>query len=199
MSAKKDGLSHIGGWIALNNDELATQIEDNLFISEGFKTYGGMAGRDLDIVAEGLKEVIDYSYLNHRFEVNERLIEQISQMNIPVLKPVCGHAIFIDAKAYLPHIPCHEYPAQALCIAIYIEGGIRTCEIGSLSSEHATIELVRFCIPRKVYSEDQLSHVVKTLKKIKINKEKLTGYKLIKCGKVFRQFTAVIEKLSNNK
>lgn len=195
MSAKKDGLAHIGGWIALNNDELATQLEDALFVSEGFKTYGGIAGRDLDIIAVGLKEVVDYDYLNHRFGVNERLVDQLSQLNIPVLKPVCGHAIFIDAKAFLPHIPCHQFPAQALCIAIYVEGGIRTCEIGSLASDNASIELVRFCIPRRVYTEDQLNHLVQVMKKVDSKKDTLGGFKLIRSGKIFRQFTAIIEKL----
>jgi tryptophanase len=194
MSAKKDGLGQIGGWIALNNDELASELEDSLFVSEGFKTYGGMAGRDLDIIATGLKEVVDYNYLNHRFSLNERLVDRISQLGIPVLKPASTHAVFIDAKSILPHIPTYQYPAQALCIALYIEGGIRSFEIGSLSSENATIELVRFCIPRRVYTEDQLNHMVRVLDKVNLKKENLGGYKLIKCGKIFRQFTAIIER-----
>ncbi len=194
MGAKKDGLAHIGGWIALNDDALAEKLEQHIFITEGFKTYGGLAGRDLDMIATGLAEVVEFNYLKHRFYLNEDLARKLNNLGVPVLKPVIGHAIFVDAGAFLPGICAAKFPAQALSIALYVEGGIRSCEIGSLSyGGQAPCELVRLAMPRRVYTEDQLNHVVEAFKKIIPKKDKLCGFRIVRAPTVLRQFTAVIE------
>lgn len=193
MSAKKDGMSNIGGWLALNDDVLAEKIEVLVTITEGFKTYGGLAGRDLDIIAVGLKEVLDENYLKHRIDTIEKLNNKLIDIGVPVFQPSGGHAIFIDAKKFLPHIPASEFPGCALGIELYIEGGIRGCEIGSLmfgDEKESPMELLRLAIPRRTYSEDQLNHIVEVFKILIKKKLNIKGLEIVKQPKFLRHFIA---------
>ncbi len=158
MSAKKDGFANIGGWLALNNDELARMARSRLIVTEGFPTYGGLAGRDMEAIAKGIEEIIDESYLTYRIRSVEYVCENLEKLGIPIVKPAGGHASFIDARTFLPHIPSLQYPGQALAVALYLEGGIRSCEIGSVMygrkakghEEAAMMELLRLAFPRRV-------------------------------------------------
>ena len=168
MSAKKDPLGNIGGWLAMNDDTLARQCRDLLVLTEGFPTYGGLAGRDLEAVAQGLKEVIDHEYLRYRIRSTAYLGESLVASGIPILTPVGGHAVYIDARAMLPHIPPLHYPGQALAVALYEAGGVRSCEIGTImfgrhpdGSEHpAAMDLVRLAIPRRTYTQSHIDYVI---------------------------------------
>lgn len=166
MSAKKDGIAHIGGWIAVNNEKLAEQIEELLILTEGFKTYGGLAGRDMEAIVKGLAEATDEIYLKHRIESCAYFGQQLKQFGIPIVEPVGGHAIFIDAKKFVPHIEPLHFPAQALVVELYVQGGIRAAEVGSFmfgrqpdgTETPARHELLRLAFPRRVYNKNHFDY-----------------------------------------
>lgn len=204
MSAKKDALVNIGGFLALKNKELAEACTNLLIITEGFATYGGLAGRDMEAIAIGLREVFDESYLNYRITSTRYLGEHIRNKGIPVLYPIGGHAVYVDAGALYPHIPAHEYPGQALVCELYKKGGIRAVEIGSVmfgkyDENHqliaAPIELVRLAIPRRVYTQSHIDYVVEVFEEIAKTASQTKGIKIIKEPQFLRHFTAHFEKL----
>lgn len=198
MSAKKDALANIGGWLALNDDELAEEARTRLILTEGFPTYGGLAGRDLDAIAQGLSEIIDEDYLRYRVRVNEYVLERLIAKDVPVVRPAGGHAVFLDAGAILPHIPPLHYPGQALAAALYEEGGVRGCEIGSVmfgshpdgSERPARRELVRLAMPRRVYTQSHADYVVETILAVNQRRSALSGMRIISQPRALRHFTA---------
>jgi len=198
MSAKKDAIVNIGGWLALNDDELADKARMRLIMTEGFPTYGGLAGRDLEAIAQGLKEAVSEDYLRYRVRTNEYIVERLDKMGIPVVKPAGGHAVFIDARAWLPHIPPLEYPGQAVACALYEVGGIRACEIGTVmfgrqpdgTEIPAQLDLVRLAMPRRVYTQAHADYIVEVCEEIAKTKENLRGYKIIDEPPALRHFTA---------
>jgi tyrosine phenol-lyase len=200
MSAKKDGLVNIGGFLCLNNQELAKKITNMLILIEGFPTYGGLAGRDLEAIARGLKEVLNEDYLNFRIHQTRYLGEMIHQHGIPIVKPVGGHAVYIDAKKMLPHIPQEQFPAQALVVELYIRSGIRAVEIGSLMfahKDHKTgrivypeLELVRLAIPRRVYTNMHMQYVSDQLGQIYRQRNRIKGLEIEYEAEFLRHFTA---------
>lgn len=198
MSAKKDAFANIGGWLALNDDELAEEARTRLILTEGFPTYGGLAGRDLDAIAQGLSEIIDEDYLRYRVRVNEYVLERLIAKDVPVVRPAGGHAVFLDAGAILPHIPPLHYPGQALAAALYEEGGVRGCEIGSVmfgshpdgSERPARRELVRLAMPRRVYTQSHADYVVETILAVNQQRSALSGMRIISQPRALRHFTA---------
>jgi len=204
MSAKKDAFANIGGWLALNDDELAEQARTRLIQTEGFPTYGGLAGRDLDAISQGLKEIVDEHYLAYRIRTNEYLGERLDALGIPIVKPTGGHAVFIDARAWLDHIPPLEYPGQAVATALYEVGGIRACEIGTVmfgrvpdgSEAPAAMDLVRLAMPRRVYTQSHIDYVTEVFEELATMREELIGYKIVEEPKVLRHFTAKFEPLA---
>ncbi len=198
MSAKKDGLANIGGWLALNDDELAAQARNRLIMTEGFPTYGGLAGRDLEAIAQGLTEVVDEEYLRYRVRTNEYIVERLDSMGIPVIKPAGGHAVFIDARTWLAHIPPLEYPGHSLACALYETGGIRTSEIGTVmfgrhpdGSEHpAAMDLVRLAMPRRVYTQSHADYIVEVFDELRADVGQLPGFEIIEEPPAMRHFTA---------
>ncbi len=198
MSAKKDAFANIGGWLALNDDALAQAARERLILTEGFPTYGGLAGRDLDAIAQGLKEIVDEDYLAYRLRTSSYVAERLEAMGVPTVKPCGGHAIFINAKKFLPHIPPLQYPGQALAVAMYVEGGIRSCEIGTVmfgqhpdgSESPAPMELVRMAIPRRVYTQSHADYVVEVFEAITAAKNKLRGYRISWQPDRMRHFSA---------
>jgi len=204
MSAKKDGLANIGGWLAMNDDSLAEKCRNVLILTEGFVTYGGLAGRDLEAIAQGLSEVVDEDYLRYRIRSTEYLGEALHDAGVPVVLPIGGHAVYLDARALLPHIPPLEYPGQALAVALYREGGIRGCEIGTVmfglhpdGTEHpAAMELVRLAIPRRTYTQSHVDYVVEVVKWVAAQAADLRGYRITSSPPALRHFTAQFEPLS---
>ena len=200
MSAKKDALANIGGFMALNDDDLAGRVTELLILIEGFRTYGGMAGRDLEAVARGLEEVTDEDYLRFRTAQVRWLGLRITEHGIKIVQPTGGHAVFVDARSVFPRIPQDQFPGHALVVELYREGGIRAVEIGSLMFGHrdamtgefvpAPYELVRLAVPRRVYTESHLAYVADVLGQIKKTRRLETGYKLIHESKYLRHFTA---------
>lgn len=207
MSAKKDALANIGGFIALRDEQLTQRLKNLLILVEGFPTYGGLAGRDLEAVARGLQEVVDEDYLHYRIQHTHYLGSLLDEAGIPVMKPFGGHAIYVDAKAFVSHLPQSEFPGQALTVAMYREGGIRAVEIGSLMfAEHdletdewhyPDLELVRLAIPRRVYTASHLEYVADVLRRIKENVDTLKGLKLVYEPPFLRHFTAVMEEINH--
>lgn len=204
MSAKKDALVNMGGFLALNDDDLAVKCRNLLIVTEGFPTYGGLAGRDLEAIAQGLEEVLDENYLQYRIVSTEYLGKKISEAGVPIIQPPGGHAIYIDAAAFAPHIPPHEFPGQAVGNALYIEGGIRGCEIGSImfgkydsQGKHIAppMELVRLAIPRRVYTQSHIDYVVEVIIEVFKNRDKLRGYKFTYEAPMLRHFTARLKQL----
>ena len=203
MSAKKDGLANIGGWLALDDPELARTARSRLILTEGFPTYGGLAGRDLDAIAQGLSEVVDEDYLRYRARSNAYIGEKLEHLAVPVVKPVGGHAVFIDARAYLPHILPLHYPGQALACALYEEGGIRGCEIGTVmfgrkrdgSEQPASMDLVRLAMPRRVYTQSHADYIVEVFEALMDRRRELRGFRIIDEPPVLRHFTARFEPL----
>jgi tryptophanase len=204
MSAKKDGLANIGGWLAMNDDVWAEQCRNLLILTEGFPTYGGLAGRDLDAIAQGLREVIDEDYLRYRIRSTEYLGEALIESQIPVVRPIGGHAVYIDARALLPQIPPLEYPGQSLAVALYREGGIRSVEIGSVmfgvrnaeKESTAPMELVRLAIPRRVYTQSHVDYVIEVIRWVAERAGELRGYRIVEQPAALRHFTARFEPLS---
>jgi tryptophanase len=200
MSGKKDGLVNMGGFLAVNDDELARQARNILIVTEGFPTYGGLAGHDLEAFARGLDEVLEEDYLKYRIRSVAYLGEHIAQFGVPIFQPPGGHAIYIDAKAFLPHIPAHEYPGQALTCELYRYGGIRACEIGSVmfgktdpksgEFEPAPLEMVRLAIPRRVYTKSHIDYVVECIEAVFRKREALKGMRIVYEPPMLRHFTA---------
>ena len=174
MSAKKDPMGNIGGWLALNDDDLAGQCRNLLILTEGFPTYGGLAGRDLEALAQGLKEVVSHDFLRYRIRSTAYVADALDALGMPCIKPAGGHAVYIDAKALLPHIPPLQFPGQALAVALYEHGGIRSCEIGSAmfgrhpdgSESPAAMELVRLAIPRRTYTQSHMDYVIEVAERV---------------------------------
>jgi len=201
MSAKKDGMANMGGFLAMNDDDLAQKCRSMLILTEGFPTYGGLAGYDLESVATGLYEALDEDYLAYRIRTIEYIGERLTEQGIPILHPTGGHAIYIDAKQWLPHIPQEQYPAWALVNALYIEGGVRASEIGSVmlgqqpdgSEKLADKELVRLAFPRRVYTQSHFDYVVEVLHHLDSLKESIRGVRITKQPDSLRHFTAEFE------
>lgn len=197
MSAKKDGLANIGGFLALNDDALAQKCRNILILTEGFPTYGGLAGYDLEAIAVGLHEVLDEDYLQYRTRSVAYLGEKLTNAEIPIVQPPGGHAVYIDAKAMLPHIPQSEYPAWALSLVLYLEGGIRSVEIGSVmfgqqpdgSEKPATMELVRMAFPRRMYTQSHVDYLAEVLLYINGMREQIRGVRIVESPPTLRHFT----------
>jgi tryptophanase len=199
MSAKKDGLANIGGFLCTNDDILAQQEKDLLILTEGFPTYGGLAGRDLDAIAVGLNEALEEDYLNYRIASTAFLGNHISSDGVPIVLPPGGHAIYIDARASLPHIPVSQFPGVALAVELYLEGGIRSVEIGTLMfGEHATMDLVRLAIPRRVYTQSHIEYVVEVILDVWRRRETICGYELVHHAPFLRHFTARLKPVARD-
>lgn len=201
MSAKKDALVNMGGWLALNDDDLAMKARNVLILTEGFPTYGGLSGRDLEAMAVGLEEIVEEDYLNYRISSTAYFGNALDKLGIPIVKPVGGHAVYIDARAMLPHIPPSEYPGQALAIEMYRLGGIRGCEIGTVmfgqqpdgSEKLAAMDLVRMAIPRRVYTQSHIDYCIECLEEVNANKDKLRGVNISWQPPMLRHFTCHFE------
>jgi len=201
MSAKKDGLANIGGFLAMNDDSWAEAARNLLILTEGFPTYGGLAGYDLEAIARGLEEVVDESYLRYRIRSTEYLGDKLIAADVPIIRPPGGHAIYIDAKALLPHIPALQYPGIALANALYVEAGIRGVEIGTVmfgmrpdgTEVPASMELVRLAIPRRVYTQSHIDYVAEAVIHVASQRGELRGYRLLEAPRALRHFTARFE------
>ncbi len=194
MSAKKDGISNIGGFLCTNNAELSKKKKDLLILTEGFPTYGGLAGRDLDAIAIGIKEAMSEDYLEYRILSTSYLGKKINEYGVPIILPPGGHAIYIDAGLFLPHIPKEQYPGQALACALYIQGGIRSSEIGSfMFKDKAQNELVRLAVPRRTYTQSHIDYVVEIIKEVYDKRETISGLKIVEEPKYLRHFSAKLE------
>ncbi|WP_397547607.1 tryptophanase [Rhodothermus marinus] len=204
MSAKKDAFANIGGWLALNDDHWAQEARNLLILTEGFPTYGGLAGRDLEAIAVGLEEVIHEDYLQYRFASVQYLGRALERMGVPLMQPVGGHAVYVNAGKLLPHIPPLQYPGQTLAVALYEIGGIRSCEIGSVmfgrradgSEQPAPLELVRLAIPRRVYTQSHFDYVIECFELLLQEKDRLPGYRIVWEPPRLRHFTARFEPIA---
>ena len=209
MSAKKDALVNIGGWLSLNDEHLAMNCRNLLIVTEGFPTYGGLAGRDLEAIAQGLEEVVDEHYLQYRLRSIEYLGEKILSVGVPIIEPPGGHAIYIDAKRFLPDVPPDQYPGQAIVCELFVEGGIRSVEIGSVMFGKydkqsgklipAMMELVRLAIPRRVYTQSHIDYVAEVVIEVFNNRDKIKGYEIIYEAPMLRHFTARFNPAKNSK
>ncbi|HYM97722.1 MAG TPA: tryptophanase, partial [Candidatus Sulfotelmatobacter sp.] len=203
MSAKKDGLSNIGGWLAMNDDDLAARCRNLLILTEGFPTYGGLAGRDLEAIAQGLREVVHHDYLRYRTRSTAYLGEALARLGIPIVQPTGGHAVYIDARALLPHIPPLRYPGQALAVALYEVGGVRGCEIGTVmfgrhpdgSEQPAALDLVRLAIPRRTYTQSHIDYVIEVCAEVARHAATLPGYRIVDEPPTLRHFPARFEQI----
>jgi tryptophanase len=197
MSAKKDGMANIGGFLCTNNDVLARQEKDLLILTEGYPTYGGLAGRDLEAIAVGLQESLDEDYLHYRIASTAYLGSHIAAAGVPIVQPPGGHAIYLDAKAFLSHIPQEQFPGVALAAELYLEGGIRSVEIGSLMfASAATMELVRLAIPRRVYTQSHIDYVVEIILQVHERRANIRGLRLTYEAPFLRHFTAHLEPIT---
>jgi tryptophanase len=203
FSAKKDGLANIGGFVAMNDDALAETCRNLLILTEGFPTYGGLAGYDMEAIARGLEEVLDETYLRYRIESVQYLAEKIARSGVPIVQPPGGHAVYIDAGQMLPQIAPLEFPGIALVNALYLEGGVRSVEIGSVmfgvradGTEHAAgMELVRLAIPRRLYTQSHLDYVADVVAAVAAKRSELHGYRIVSAPRVLRHFTAEFEAI----
>lgn len=201
MSAKKDGMANIGGFLALNDDDLAQAARNMLILSEGFPTYGGLAGYDLEALAIGLEEALQEDYLRYRLRSVEYLGERLTAAGIPIVRPTGGHAIYLDAGALLPQVPSSEYPAWALSLVLYLEGGVRSVEIGSVmfgrqpdgSEKPAALELVRLAFPRRTYTQSHVDYLAEVLLHVGALRERVRGVRMTQAPAVLRHFTARFE------
>jgi tyrosine phenol-lyase len=194
MSAKKDGMANIGGFLCTNNDILAQQEKDLLILTEGYPTYGGLAGRDLEAIAVGVQEALEEDYLRYRIASTAYLGNHIAQQGVPIVQPPGGHAVYLDARAFLPHIPLDQFPGVALAAELYLEGGIRSVEIGTLMfGAAAKMDLVRLAIPRRVYTQSHIDYVVEVILEVWKKREKIQGLKLTYEAPFLRHFTARLE------
>ncbi len=199
MSAKKDALVNIGGFLCLNDDDWAAKARNLLILTEGFPTYGGLAGRDLDAIAVGLHEILEEDYLHYRIRSTEYLGEKINAAGVPIVLPVGGHAVYIDAKAMLPHIPTTHFPGQTLAVELYLAGGIRGCEIGSVMfGKSAQMELVRLAIPRRVYTQSHIDYVIEVIIGVYERRNELRGMNIIYQPEVLRHFTCHFKYVDTN-
>ena len=197
MSAKKDGLANIGGWLAMNNEDWAVECRNRLILTEGFSTYGGLTGRDLEAIAIGLEEVVQEDYLNYRIAVTQYVAHHLAESGVPIMKPAGGHAVYIDAREFLPHIPPLQYPGQSLAVELYKHGGIRGCEIGTAmfgkkpdgSEAPAALDLVRLAFPRRMYTQSHMNYLIEVVQEVYQNRHELRGMKFIREPKALRHFT----------
>jgi tyrosine phenol-lyase len=200
MSAKKDALVNIGGFLAMNDEELARKARNLLIVTEGFPTYGGLAGRDLEAIAQGLEEVLHEDYLAYRIRTAEYMGEKLDQAGVPFVKPPGGHAIYLDARSFAPHIPPAEFPGQSIACALYLAGGVRGCEIGSVmfgKTDPATgrhlappLELVRLAFPRRVYTQSHFDYVLEVIQEVYERRKELRGMRITYEPPALRHFTA---------
>ncbi len=199
MSAKKDALVNIGGFLAMNDEDLAMKCRNLLIVTEGFPTYGGLAGRDLEAVAQGLLEIVDEHYLQYRIRSVEYLGERLVAAGVPIIEPPGGHAIYIDAKRFLPNIPADQYPGQSIVCELYLEGGVRAVEIGSVMFGKkdkdgklipSMMELVRMAIPRRVYTQSHIDYLIEVIIEVYKNRDRLKGYQFTYEAPMLRHFTA---------
>ena len=204
MSAKKDAFANIGGFLAMRNEDLALKCRNLLVITEGFPTYGGLAGRDLEAIAIGLKEVMEENYLEYRIRSIEYLANKLIAAGVPIMQPAGGHAVYLDAKNFLSHIPVDQYPGQALVGALYLHGGIRSVEIGSLMfgkyDENkklipANLELVRLAIPRRVYTQSHIDYVAEVIIEVFNARDKIRGLQIVEESPMLRHFTAKLQQV----
>ena len=194
MSAKKDGMANIGGFLCTNDDLLAQQEKNLLILTEGYPTYGGLAGRDLEAIAVGVQEALEEDYLRYRIASTAYLGSHIAAQGVPIVQPPGGHAIYLDARAFLPHIPPKEFPGVALAAELYLEGGIRSVEIGALMfGDAAKMDLVRLAIPRRVYTQSHIDYVVEVILEVWKKRDSIQGLKLTYEAPFLRHFTARLE------
>ncbi|MCP4185339.1 MAG: tryptophanase [Hyphomicrobiales bacterium] len=204
MSAKKDAFGNIGGWLALNDNDMAETARGHLIRTEGFPTYGGLSGRDLEALAQGLVEIVDEDYLRYRIRTNSYIVEKLDAIGIPVVKPAGGHAVFVDARAWLPHIDPLLYPGQAVSVALFELGGIRAVEIGTVmfgrqpngSEMPAAMDLVRLAFPRRTYTQSHADYIIEVFEELAAIKNSLKGYRITWEQKLMRHFTCKFEPLS---
>jgi tryptophanase len=198
MSAKKDPMANIGGWLAMRDDAWAERCRNLLILTEGFPTYGGLAGRDLEAIAQGLRECVDEHYLRYRIRSTEYLADALDHAGVPIVKPAGGHAVYLDARALLPHVPPLAYPGQSLAVALYEAGGIRGCEIGTVmfgrrpdgTEAPATMDLVRLAIPRRTYTQSHVDYVIEVVTDVASRAAELPGYAIVEQPAQLRHFTA---------
>jgi len=194
MSAKKDGMANIGGFLCTNHDSLALREKDLLILTEGYPTYGGLAGRDLEAIAVGVQEALHEDYLRYRIVSTAYLGNHIAEQGVPIVQPPGGHAVYVDARTFLPHIPQEQFPGVALAAELYLEGGIRSVEIGTLMfGAAAKMDLVRLAIPRRVYTQSHIDYVVEVILEVWKNRERIQGLKLRHEAPLLRHFTAELE------
>jgi tryptophanase len=201
MSAKKDPLANIGGWLAMNDDALAERCRNLLILTEGFPTYGGLAGRDLEAIAQGLEEAVEHDYLRYRIRSTAYLGDALHRAGVPVVRPIGGHAVYLDARALLPQIPPLQYPGQSLAVALYETGGIRGCEIGTVmfglqpngSEQPAAMDLVRLAIPRRTYTQSHIDYAIEVVTTVAEQAGELRGMRIVSEPSVLRHFTARFE------
>ena len=199
MSAKKDGMANIGGFLCTNDDRVAEQQRDLLILTEGFTTYGGLAGRDLEAIAVGVEEALEEDYLRYRIASTAYLGTHISEAGVPIVQPPGGHAIYIDARAFLPHVPPDQFPGVALGAELYLEGGIRSVEIGTLMfAGAAKMDLVRLAMPRRVYTQSHVDYLVEVILEVWKNRKSIRGMRLTHEAQFLRHFTAHLEPIGLN-
>ncbi len=204
ISAKKDPLANIGGWLATNDAELAERCRNLLILTEGFPTYGGLAGRDLEAIAQGLREAVDHDYLRYRIRSTAYLGDGLVRAGIPIVQPVGGHAVYLDARGLLPHVPPLEYPGQALAVALYEAGGVRGCEIGTVmfgrrpdgTEVPAAMDLVRLAIPRRTYTQSHVDYVIEVCASVAARAGEIGGLRIAQQSAQLRHFTARFEPLA---
>jgi tyrosine phenol-lyase len=206
MSAKKDSFGNIGGFLCTNDDALAQQERNILIMTEGFPTYGGLAGRDLEAIAVGLRETLDENYLDYRLLSTQYVVQHLLDSGIPVVAPAGGHAVYLDARRFLPHIEPLQYPGQALAVELYVEAGIRAVEIGTVmfgldphsGEEHpARLDLLRLAIPRRVYTQSHMDYVLEAIELVWQRRSAIRGLRIVEAPTFLRHFTAQFEKLPN--
>jgi tyrosine phenol-lyase len=197
MSAKKDGLANIGGWLAMDDEDWAVECRNRLILTEGFATYGGLSGRDLEAIAVGLEEVVQEDYLRYRIVSTQYVARHLAEAGVPVVRPAGGHAVYINARKFLPHIPPLQYPGQSLAVELYVHGGIRSCEIGTAmfgkrpdgTEAPASMDLVRLAIPRRTYTKSQMDYVIEVVREVHARRANLRGMRFVRQPPALRHFT----------